>query len=170
MSVQYLLDGYNILHQIPLDLQGSLQDQREQLIRWLELAQPQGSIKNAVTIVFDGRSGMFSGASSSSIKIIFSQDETADLKIKSMVTQSAHKKNIVVVSNDRDIQYAVRALGAKVMSVQEFLGKDQSTKLGKAGALPSSKKEDVKRISSVVESKITSEMAEIWLKRKKENK
>ena len=108
---------------------------------------------------------MMGGASLSSAKIIFSQDETADLKIKSMVAQSSNKKNIVVVTNDRDIQYSVRALGAKVLSVQEFLKKAQTAR---PGAFSSQDKEDVKRISSVTESKITSEMAEIWLKHKKE--
>ncbi len=55
MSIHYLLDGYNIIHQMPaaLDLT-KLEDQRRHLIRFVEQHRPQGSANNRVTIIFDG--------------------------------------------------------------------------------------------------------------------
>ena len=175
MSLHYLLDGYNILHQMPLDVQGSLehqgalQDQRGQLIQWLEVHRPQGSVKNAVTIVFDGKSGILGGPSlSSSMKVIFSQDESADGKIKSLVAQAPNKKSIVVVTNDKDVKFAVRALGAKVMGVQDFLSNISSPPLSKKGSLNRSvDREGSQKVSTTLEYKITSELEQIWLKSKK---
>src|SRR5437762_110274 len=122
MSLHYLLDGYNIIHQMPGELPGKLEDQRLKLIRYLEIHQPQGSSRNQITIVFDGKFGVFGSAESGTIKVVFSKDETADELIKSMVDAAANHKNIVVVSDDRSVQYAVRALGAQVKAVSEFMG------------------------------------------------
>ena len=55
MSVHYLLDGYNIIKQTPGLNQGSLEAQRNALLAWIEIGQPQGSLQNTVTVVFDGK-------------------------------------------------------------------------------------------------------------------
>ena len=39
MSLHYLLDGYNITHQMPP--LNKLEDQRRQLIQWIESRAPQ---------------------------------------------------------------------------------------------------------------------------------
>lgn len=170
MSLHYLLDGYNILHQMPIELRGKLEDQRHQLIQWIENHRPQGSIKNSVTIVFDGQSGIYGGDRNfPSVKVIFSQDESADEKIKSLVAQASNKKNIIVVTNDRDIQYAVKASGAKVMPVEEFLALADKRHLRSAqnSSKHSMEKESSSKVSTSMEYKITSEMEQIWLKSKK---
>jgi predicted RNA-binding protein with PIN domain len=133
-----------------------LEDQRLHLIRFIEQFTPQGSPKNQVTIVFDGHPDIFGGMSSLSAKVIFSHGESADDKIKTIVSESKNVRNIVVVSDDRDIQYAVRALGAKVSSVKGFLSKGKSVYKD----LP----EPEKDISKIDEAKITSELERIWLK------
>ncbi len=83
MSLHYLLDGYNIIHQMPLSVQKKLEDERQQLIQWIESCQPQGSSRNAVTIVFDGKTDVWggAGAGSSSVQVIFSQGQSADERI-----------------------------------------------------------------------------------------
>ncbi len=161
MSIHYLLDGYNVIHQMPKALNlPELEEQRRYLIRFIEQYAPQGSSNNRVTIVFDGSLDIFGGMTSPLARIIFSHGESADDKIKKIVAQMQNTKNVVVVSDDRDIQYAVRALGAKVSSVQAFLDKIKVS--GKDGRL--SRKE--KRISKSDEAKITSEFGKIWLKPK----
>ena len=141
-----------------------LEDQRRQLIQWIESRAPQGSSRNAVTVVFDGRSDVWGGgAVPSPVQIIFSREESADEKIIRMVEEAAHKKSVVVVTDDRSLQYSVRALGAKVSGVQTFLGQ------GSASA-PVRQPESGKNISKTLEHKITSEFTQIWIEKKKGKK
>lgn len=163
MSIHYLLDGYNITHQMPALKSAKLEDQRWELLRFIEKHSPQGSLNNRVTVVFDGSRDVFGTMSSAAAKVIFSQGESADDKIRTIVARAGNTKNIIVVTDDRDIQYAVGALGAKAISVQEFLRKNKlSGKKPKQIKKISSAQE--KYISKTDESKITSELGKIWLK------
>lgn len=163
---------------MPLSVPKTLEEQRRQLIRWIESCHPQGSSRNAVTVVFDGRSDVWAafgeprqgrgGAGvSSPVQVVFAREESADEKIIRMVDQAGHKKNVVVVTDDRALQYAVRALGAKVSGVQMFLGK---VKPSAGSAASASQPETGKHISKTLEHKITSEMTKIWLKNEKGGK
>ena len=167
MSLHYLLDGYNITHQVAALAKGELQEQRSLLVRFLDVHRPQGSIKNQVTIFFDGKKGVTSPSHSSCVNIIFSQGETADQAIKKFVAQSNQKKNIVVITNDRDIQFAARAQGAQVKSVREFFkeGDFPSVKIRRDKGRPR-EAELTKTISKSLEFKINTEFKRIWLERK----
>ncbi len=125
MALHFLVDGYNVIHQMPQLDQGKLEVQRLGLIHHIEHHRPQGSIKNKVTVVFDGQGGHLSAPLSSMIETVFSVGESADEKIKTIVDQSKNARNIVVVTDDRDVQSAVRQSGAQVVSVNEFLSKSQ---------------------------------------------
>src|SRR3990167_5539533 len=163
MSLHYLLDGYNIIPQMSLPVLEKLADQRRQLIQWIGSCNPQGSSRNAVTVVFDGRSDVLGGgAVPSPVQVVFSREESADEKIIGMVEEAEHKKNIVVVTDDRSLQYSVRALGAKVSGVQTFLGQGASARTDRP--------ESGKNISKTLEHKITSEFAQIWVEKKKGKK
>ena len=172
MSLHYLLDGYNIIHQMPLSVEKKLEDQRRQLVQWIESRVPQGSLRNTVTIVFDGRLDVWAAfgeprqgrgsSAASSIRVVFSRGETADEKIIRMVEEAAHKKSVVVVTDDRSLQYSVRALGAKVSGVQTFLEQGASARTDRP--------ESGKNISKTLEHKITSEFAQIWVEKKKGKK
>lgn len=143
--------------------QKKLEDARNDLIRFIEIHRPQGSFNNTVTIVFDGQAGMAGPPNSSRVKIIFSIGESADDCIKRTVSLSKQKKNIVVVTDDRDIKLSVRAQGARVKSVDEFLGRNPSAPDKKGAAKNSEATEDSKYISKTLEYKITSEFEQIWL-------
>lgn len=146
---------------LPSGGMNTLEDQRRQLIQWIESSRPQGSPNNTVTVVFDGRTDVWSPAEASSARIIFAQGESADQKITRIVEEAVHKKNIVVVTDDRSLQHAVRALGAKVTSVQAF--REQAR-----GPSPGPQSSQMgKHISKTLEQKITSELEEIWLREKK---
>ena len=164
MSLSYLLDGYNIIPALPaLDLK-RLEEAREGLIRLIEIHRPQGSLSNKVTIVFDGQAEFFGQTHAGAVKIVFSRGESADDCIKRMVSDSKQKKNIVVVTNDRDIRFFVRAQGARIVSVEDFVKKLRADFLRK-GTNPSSPSgEDSKYISKTLEFQITSELEEIWIK------
>jgi len=158
-----------------------LEDRRRRLIRFIEQNTPQGSPNNRVTVVFDGNLEIFGGMTSRAVKVIFSQGESADDKIKKIVAQAQNPKNIVVVSDDRDIQYAVRALGAKISGVRAFLNKakvpgeqERAVHKGsgkpKRGSAKRSLTESQKYIPKSEESKITSEFGKIWLSSGKKRK
>lgn len=139
-----------------------LEDRRRHLIRFIEQYRPQGSARNSVTIVFDGVLESYGRMTSPVAQIIFSQGESADDKIRNIVAQAKNKKSIVVVTDDRDVQYAIRALGATACGVKAFLRQGNGPGQSKPGKMSSSLSE--KMISKRDESKITSEMKEIWLK------
>ena len=167
MSLHYLIDGYNVINQISqLDRQ-KLETQRESFVKLIEIGRPQGKLTNGVTVVFDGQIDITSPLRPGPIKIVFSKGESADDKIKKIVRAAENKKNIVVITDDRDIQYAVRADGASVLTAKEFIRK---LPLGCPSAQPNQNK--VKKISQTLkknisksaESKITEELKNIWLK------
>ena len=107
---------------------------------------------------------MWGGISSSSVKTVFTSDESADDKIKRLVGQALNKKQIVVVTDDREIKYYVRGLGASVVSVKLFLEKlrpreEKARKIHAANGL----RETTKVIPKTVEFRINEELQAIWL-------
>ena len=167
MSIKYLLDGYNLLPRMPGSNLAKLEDQRWHLVRFIERCRPQGSLRNSVTIVFDGTLDAFGTMASSTAEIIFSQGESADDRIKKIVTQAKNRKNIVVVTDDRAVQYAIRALGAKACSVKDFLSQGENA--GQKELTAGKTAQPEKYISKSDELKITSEMQKIWLKPREKN-
>lgn len=159
MSLHFILDGYNIIKKIPKFSSKTLKDKRLNLLRLIEEKRLAGSSKNKVTIVFDGDSDDLTMKKESSFKIIFTKD--ADQKIKDMVGKLDNPKNVVVVTDDREIKFSVRLLGVKVKSCEEFLEKADPAPSRRCPA-----KEDLKlEISLKEQEKITEELKNIWLTR-----
>lgn len=156
MSLHFIIDGYNLIKQTPILNKARLEDSRLALIRFLTIHRPQG--RNRVTVVFDGKEGNFCSRPVSSVGIIFTQGESADDKIKELTENSKSPKNMVVVTNDREIQVFVRRLKAQVRTVEEFLLKfNGSSRIN-------SKTEDKVILSPADTAKITEEMKNVWLK------
>ena len=167
MSVHYLLDGYNIVNKMPGSSRESLDGQRRQLIKFIEVKRPQGSIKNSVTIVFDGKFGIIGQGISSFVKVIFTKDRSADDEIVRLVKEANLPKSIVVVSDDRGIQFSVRRMGASILSVPEFLNMPKGHFHKGLNKASSNEVKDLKYISKVTEFKITEEFEKIWVRPKK---
>jgi predicted RNA-binding protein with PIN domain len=171
MSLHYILDGYNVINYVTSLSQKKLEDARRDLLHILEVQRPQGSVNNEVTVVFDGRSDVFGGSPASvTVRIIFTCDETADDRIKRLVDQSANKKNIRVVTNDRGIQHYIKAAGGRVVSVKQFLQRVRSTASLEGPISKGSKDLSAsaeKDISKNKEYQITKEMTKIWLEKDK---
>ncbi len=158
MSLHYLLDGYNILHQIPELLHRDIDQQRLTLVREIERTQPHGSGRNRVTLVFDGRPGPVPPIQSAAVKVIFSMDRTADERIREMVRKASNAKQLTVVTDDRALQYAVRASGAHILTVSEFLSRLK----GGGHAKPS---KGGKTLTQQEMERINRELEERWLNR-----
>jgi predicted RNA-binding protein with PIN domain len=159
-----LIDGYNLIKRSSTLAQKSLEDGRQSLISFIEHQRPQGSERNQVTVVFDGKPGMYGLPVATETSIIFTEYESADDKIKAIVEDAANKKEIVVVTDDKDLYLYVRKLGAKVMSNAEFVAKggDRRAPKGK----PSKASEKTKVISSTFEHSINQEFEKIWIDKK----
>jgi predicted RNA-binding protein with PIN domain len=156
-----LIDGYNLIKRSSSLADKSLETGRQSLISFIEQRRPQGSERNRVTVVFDGKPGMYGLPNASEVSVYFTEYESADDRIKWLVDEAVNKKELVVVTDDRDLMLYVRKLGAQVMSVSEFFGKVRTSGApGKAGA-------DKKVITSAFEYNINQEFEKIWIDKKK---
>ena len=139
--------------------QRTIRESRESLLRYLEEGNFCGSPKNQITIVFDGKPGIWYPKKVSVIKIAFSSKETADDLIRRLVEQAKNKKSLYVITNDKPLGQSVRGLGAKTLSIEDFFGKINHG----SSALPKEKAfNGEKDISKVDEFKINDELKKIW--------
>ena len=127
MSLHFLIDGYNVIKQVEyLNNLHTLKDARMSLVKFIRQRHLAGSKNNQVTVVFDGREDIafYDHQKKDQIKIIFSCNESADEVIKRMVGECGNPRQIVVVTDDRQIVYSSRVHGAKVIPVKEFIGRE----------------------------------------------
>lgn len=157
MSLHYLLDGYNIVKQVIYLMKPKLKDSREALFRFIEVQQPQGSKKNKVTIVFDGDKDALFYSHNYHFDIFFSKNESADDRIRRIVRKSKNPKNIIVVTDDRELKFLVRSLKAQTISVQEFL-----VKARKPVSVDNNQNKEMLSYSS--REAINKELKKIWLR------
>lgn len=160
MSVHYIIDGYNVIKQVPYLNEKKLKEARDNFISFLEIHRPQGSIRNEVTVVFDGKNQESSPTNIKSIRVIFTNDETADDRIKMMVKRASNRKRIIVITDDKEIKFFVRNLGAKPVSVKKFLSKVKA----KPFRLPSGGKGKLELASEEAQN-ITKELQRIWIQK-----
>ena len=117
---QFIIDGYNLLQSTELFRGGTLRDQRERLLRFIEGGRSGGS-RRRVTVVFDGRSDVTAPRWPGPARVIFSVTGNADQVIKDAVDRLPRPQDAVVVTNDRAIHRWVRGVGARVISCASFL-------------------------------------------------
>jgi len=167
MSIKYIIDGYNVLKQMPEYTGKKLKQGRDELIRLFKIQRPQGSLKNEVIIVFDGISSNnyiddyltndYIIEKQYNLKIIFTKKESADNRIKNIVIKSDNPRNIIVVTDDKELRQSVRINGAKVLNVKEFIKPIIKTNK-KSFENPKKELDLFEKIS------INKELEKIWLK------
>jgi predicted RNA-binding protein with PIN domain len=139
------------------------------LIKIIENENPQGSYNNEVTVFFDGRPGRIDTPGTAHVKVTFTCDHSADDRIRKAVSDAGNKKSCVVVTDDRELGYYVRSLGAKVVTVSEFIAKAKSHRDKKYLEKSSGAKgKETKVIPPSLEYQITSELEQLWLGKKKD--
>jgi predicted RNA-binding protein with PIN domain len=132
MSLHFILDGYNVIKQSDFLVQNPLKDARKGLLKFIKDKRPCGSSKNKVIVVFDGKSNFCASAEldalerKENIEVIFTCNESADSRIKRMVNESQNARSIVVVSDDKEIQFFVRSCGATTLGVAQFVSRVKS--------------------------------------------
>jgi predicted RNA-binding protein with PIN domain len=161
MSLQYVVDGYNVIRHASFSPSKKIKDPKYSLVEFIKNKRLCGSLKNKVIIVFDG----FPDAGNSldlqcGFEVRFSRDTNADNMIKKMLENELNPRNTLVVSDDREIMFFIRSLGAKPVSVEEFLNskKDQN---GKPGSRDDPLKTDLNYTQM---HDINEELKRLWLK------
>ena len=158
MSLQYIIDGYNITNhpkfaeQIPK----RFSDSRSALIQLIK-TKKSSSPRHKFWVVFDGYPGeSLDNQDKGNIMVIFSKAESADERIKKLVELIPHPKNVVVVSDDKEIRLFAKSCRAKAESVEEFLSfQDKLSHKGAGAPEP--------EISYTQMHKINEELRKLWL-------
>ncbi len=90
--------------------------------------------------------------------VIFSCESSADERIKEIVESAAVAKNLVIVSDDRQIRDFARLCGALSLGIEEFLGRGEKKKRVEDNG---QSKPDLSYGDS---QKINEELRNLWLK------
>lgn len=157
MSLQYIIDGYNVINHPVFIRSSSLKDKdpRIALPHLIKTKKLGGSIKNKISVVFDGYPpGEFIPGTQDNLTVIFSRKISADEKIKKLVEESSGRKSMVIVSDDKELKFSVRHLGARVIGVDEFIsGKDKAV---------AARDEESKEITYTQMHNINEELKRLW--------
>ena len=157
MSVHYIIDGYNVVKQIPHLTLKKLRSAREGLIGLIRKYKLTGSSKNEVTIVFDGQKDIVVPRTKIEFDVYFTNGESADDRIKKIIKTSSNPSRLIVVTDDKEIIFFARNHRAVTSSVSEFLSKILKTKNIEGDV------EKKLELSSNIAREITEELKKIWL-------
>ena len=161
MSLHFVLDGYNIIKRNPSWQTQPLIQARQTLLESIVRERLCGSPRNKVTIVFDSRNTTPEKQVIGGIRMIFADRSYADEQILRLLEEAPNPKEMVVVTDDRELSCRARHRNARVIAVKEFIKP-------KTGSSRNRDKEDkflAKTIEGVVASRITDELRRVWLKR-----
>lgn len=163
MSLQFIIDAYNIINHPAFSLQinKKIKDQKIALLELIRTKRLTGSLRNRLALIFDGYPNMQDAKSlrenNACVSIIFSRGVSADDCIRKIVENSGNPKNTVVVSDDKAIKFFVSSLGAHSVSVDEWLKRK--------GNLGQERSDLLKPELTYQEmQKINAELKDIWLK------
>jgi predicted RNA-binding protein with PIN domain len=163
MSLQYIIDGYNVINHSTFArlCDKKIRDQRAALINLIRAHKLTGSLKNKVTIVFDGYPHPLDAPglreNDEKIGVIFSRGESADERIKSIVETCPNPKTAIVVSDDKQIRLVVKYLGAAALGVDEFISCEKKRKTNKEDELKT-------ELNYTQMQRINEELSRLWLK------
>lgn len=132
------------------------------LLELIKRSNLSGSARNKTTVVFDGFPDQELQSSLENYRdefeIIFSRGQSADQRIRDITEGSSNPKTVVVVSDDKQIIFYIRACKARGMSVKEFLREEGGPKKAKesdSGEL---------KVNYSQMQKINQELKDLWLK------
>jgi predicted RNA-binding protein with PIN domain len=148
----FILDGYNVTRGLEKFSRSKSHEEREILLDFLLRERPQGN--NPVTVVFDGGPGRQGGGPvPAGLRVIFSDEASADDWIKRLVDQDKNPRNLVVVTADKALSRWVRGAKARVISPLEFV---------RLARPPSARKGSPDK---EFDESVTEELKSLWLKK-----
>lgn len=117
--ITYIIDGNNLIGKISslMNLQKKdKQASREKLVYMLDRYFVQK--KANISLHLDGHQA--GKVNSAKMKIIYSENVTADEKIKKQISQSKSPRNITVVTSDSNLAQFARVCSTNIISSEEF--------------------------------------------------
>jgi predicted RNA-binding protein with PIN domain len=161
MSLQYIIDAYNLInHPAFKPVFKSASNIQQSLADFIKFNRLSGSQNNSVVLVFDGyppSSGDLPVGQE--LSCVFSRSKEADELIKKIVEDSASPRNIVVVSDDKEVCLISRFLHAQTCGVQEFIG----AKKNKSAAIDGQEAAADFKLGFAKMQKINAELRKKWL-------
>ena len=159
MSLQYIIDGYNLIHHrlFTLHTKAFFKDQKRSLLEFISSNRLCGSARNAITVVFDGYPDSREVIEHPVIKVIFSCDESADARIAKMLEVALVPKQTIVVSDDKEIRLCAKGFKATPLTIEEFIAPLTDKKRKES--------EDVDlKLSYSKQLEVNKELKKIWLR------
>jgi len=112
----FIIDGNNLIGKIPSIKSRDKNTEREKLAFVLERYFSNKKVK--VSLYFDGHKNL--PIKVSGIKIIYSENLTADDLIKNEIERVSNRKNIILVSSDNNLKEFARVCSSEVKSSEDF--------------------------------------------------
>ena len=161
MSLQYIVDAYNLInHPAFKPVSKPALNIQHALVDFIRLNRLTGSKNNGVVLVFDGYPPRSEDIPCQNGWLcMFSRTKEADELIKEIIQDSASPKNIVVVSDDKEVRLSSRFLQAQICKVEEFICGKQDNKSATYAKLATV---DFK-LSYAKMQKINAELRKKWL-------
>ncbi len=160
MSLQYVIDAYNLINHSRFKLPKQSANIQSCLADFVKFNKLSGSKNNEVILVFDGypKAGEVI-PQERGLTCQFSFNQEADEIIKNIIEDSPQPRNIIVVTDDKEVRIISRLLHAQVSSVEEFIcAKENKLDAG----VKDSDLADVKLSYSAMQ-KIDAELKKKWL-------
>ena len=152
-----IVDGYNIIHAIPqleTELDGALKNARSALEKMLRNYQATEKSIRRIYVIYDSKNrGGGETEDLGLVKNIYASSEgNADGEIVNMLKNASRPGRIAVLSRDNFVINHTRAIGANVLSVENFHRKIAKHK-GHSKAISMSNEE---------KEKINKELKKVW--------
>jgi hypothetical protein len=133
---------------------------QQALVDFIRLNKLTGSKNNNLILVFDGFPPRAQEIPwGNGLVCMFSRTLEADELIKRVIEDSASPRNIVVVSDDKEVRLTSRFLQAQICSVKEFIGGKNQNR----SAISSKPSADDFKLSYAKMQKINAELKKKWL-------
>jgi len=126
-------------------------------VQLIKTKKSSASPHNKFWVVFDGYpDSPIDNSDKGNIMVVFSRVESADERIKKLLELIASPKNVVVVTDDKEIKFFARSCGAKTQSVEDFLSFQTREQIIRANA-------PEPEITHTQMHKINEELKKLWL-------
>lgn len=125
--MDYLIDGYNLLHHVGLLLNRAVAPGQLEKARLALLTLLAGRLArnptDSITVVFDASQaprGVDNTLEHEGVRVHFAHSEQADDLIETLIRQAATPQHLTVVSNDRRLRDAARRRRCVVMECVDY--------------------------------------------------
>jgi len=150
MIKKYIIDGNNLIGKIPKIWNLQKKDKQASRVKLVSFLQQYSNRKNIkISLHFDGFPG--DAIPSGKIKIKYSNNQIADIKIKEEIDLSRNPKVVAVVSSDNSIAGYAKVNSCTIIKSENFAKKlnQQSNTVAEEEIIKSISNDEIKRLFGV---------------------